>query len=188
MEYNVNARISNHHVHLTKETYEKLFDEDMIVSHKLNQIGEFASNQRLTLRSGDKTIENVRVVGPCRSYNQVEISKRDARFLGILPPIRRSGDLEGACPITLETQKGSVTVNAAIISKPHVHMNNEIANFYGVNDKDVIVIKIKGEKSGSINAEVKVSDNGYFELHIDTDEANAFLIEDNDVVTMITSK
>lgn len=188
MEYSINARVSNRHVHLTKEIYEKLFDDDMEIVYSLNQIGEFASNQRLTLRNGDKTIENVRVCGPFRSYNQVEVSKKDARLLDILPPVRRSGDLDGACPITLETPKGSVTINAAIIMKPHVHMNKDDAKAYGISDKEEVVIKISGEKSGSVNAEIKISDNGYYELHLDTDEANAFLIEDNDVVKMITSK
>lgn len=188
MKYSIKARVSNRHVHLTKEVYEKLFDEEMNVLYKLNQIGEFASDKTLTLKVGTKIIENVRVCGPYRSYNQVELSKKDARFLNIEPPVRRSGDLEGAEEVILETEKGEVSVCGAIIMMPHVHMNSSDAQKYSVQDKEIVQIKFPGPRSGSIDAEVKISDNGYYELHLDTDESNAFLVEDNMEVTMITKE
>lgn len=185
MEYDINARISNRHVHLTKEVYEMLFDGEMTKRNDLNQIGEFASNQVVTIRNGDKKIKNVRVLGPFRDYSQVEISKNDARILGLNPPVRRSGELDGAEKIVLVTDKASVTVNGVIISERHVHVNTRDAQKYGVVDKQLVKIKIDGEKSGVMDAYVKVSDNGFYELHIDTDDANAFLLLDNDKVTMI---
>ncbi len=185
MEYKVNARISNRHVHLTKETYELLFDEEISKRNDLNQIGEFASNETLTIRNGDKVINNVRVLGPFRKYNQIEISKRDARTLNLNPPVRRSGDLKDSLKITLETEKNSLEVQGLIIANRHVHINTKDKEKYGVTDKQKVKIKIDGDKSGLIDAEVKISDNGYFELHLDTDDANAFLLEDNTKVTMI---
>lgn len=185
MEKIINARISNRHVHLTKEVYDRLFDDELTIKTKLNQVGEFASNKTLTIRVGDKKIENVRVVGPLRKYSQVEISKRDARFLGVNPPVRRSGNLEGTSKIILETLKGSVETDGLIIANRHVHMTPSEAKDLGLVDKQIVKIKVNGDKSGEMDAEVKISDNGYFELHIDTDDANAFLLEDNDKVTMI---
>lgn len=185
MEKSINARISNRHVHLTKEVFDALFDGELSLKTKLNQIGEFASNETLTIRVDDKKIENVRVVGPLRKYTQIEISKRDARTLGVNPPVRRSGDLEGTPKIILETPKGSVETNGLIIANRHVHMTPDEAKELGVENRQIVKIKIDGEKSGIVDAEVKVSDNGYFELHIDTDDANAFLLNDNDKVTMI---
>lgn len=185
MEKNINARISNRHVHLTKEIFDMLFDGELTIKTKLNQVGEFASNETLTIRVGDKKIEKVRVVGPLRKYTQVEISKRDARTLGVNPPVRRSGDLEGTPKIILETPKGSVETDGLIIANRHVHMTPEEAKDLGVIDKQIVKIKIDGEKSGIVDAEVKISDNGYLELHVDTDDANAFLLNDNDKVTMI---
>ena len=185
MEKIINARISNRHVHLTKEVYDRLFDDELTIKTKLNQVGEFASNKTLTIRVGDKKIENVRVVGPLRKYSQVEISKRDARFLGVNPPVRRSGNLEGTSKIILETLKGSVETDGLIIANRHVHMTTSEAKDLGLVDKQIVKIKVNGDKSGEMDAEVKISDNGYFELHIDTDDANAFLLEDNDKVTMI---
>ena len=185
MEKSINARISNRHVHLTKEVFDKLFDGELTLKTKLNQVGEFAANETLTIRVGDKKIENVRVVGPLRNYSQIEISKRDARALGVNPPVRRSGNIEDTPKIILETTKGSVETDGLIIANRHVHMTPSEAKELGVEDKQIIKIKIDGEKSGIVDAEVKVSDNGYLELHVDTDDANAFLLQDNDKVTMI---
>lgn len=185
MEYDINVRVSNRHVHLTKETYELLFDEPILKKHDLNQVGEFASNQVLTVRNGDKVIEKVRVVGPFRSYNQIELSKRDARSLGLNPPVRRSGDLDDSLEVILETNKASIKTNGCIISNRHVHMTNDDALKYGVVNEQIVGIKIDNEKGGIAMAEVKISDNGYYEAHFDTDDANAFLIEDNDKAKMI---
>jgi len=185
MEFDVNIRVSNRHVHLRKETYDMLFEEPIEKKYDLNQIGEFASNQTLTIRLGDKIIEKVRVLGPFRKYDQVEISKRDARLLGVNPPVRASGDLEDALEITLETEKASVIVKGLIIANRHVHMSYDDAKKYGVVDKQKVNIKIDNDKAGIVLAEVKVSDTGYYEVHFDTDDANAFLIEDNDKAKMI---
>ena len=185
MEYDINVRISNRHVHLTKEVYDLLFDEEITVKKSLNQVGEFASNATLTIRNGDKIIENVRVVGPYRSYNQVEISKKDARSLGLNPPVRRSGDLQDSLEITLETKKARVKVQGLIIANRHIHMNKIDAEKYGVEDKQIVQVKIDGDKSGVVDAEIKVSENGFLEMHVDTDDGNAFLLEDNDKVRLI---
>lgn len=185
MEYDINVRVSNRHVHLKKETYELLFDEPLTKKYDLNQIGEFASNQTLTIRVGDKIIENVRVLGAFRKYDQVEISKRDARMLGVNPPVRGSGELDDALEIILETEKAAVKVKGLIIANRHVHMSYDDAKKYGVKDKQKVGIKINNDKAGVVMAEIKVSDTGYYEVHFDTDDANAFLIEDNDKVKMI---
>lgn len=185
MFYKVKVAISNRHVHLTKETYEKLFDEPITKKNDLHQIGQFAANQTLTIIYGDNCFENVRVVGPFRSYNQVEISKNDARKLRVSPPVRTSGDLVGSLPITLKTDKCSVELEEGlIIADRHVHFNTSDANKYHVKDKDKVKIHILGEKRGTIEAFAKVSDDGYFELHLDTDDANAFLLENDDELVL----
>lgn len=185
MEYSIKARISNRHLHLTKDIYDFLFDEELTKKNDLTQIGQFAAEQVLTIKNNDKEINNVRIVGPFRNYNQVEVSKRDARILGLNPPVRRSGDLSDSLNITLETPKASIEIKGLIISNRHVHMNYEDAKKYGVEDNQKVQIKVDGDKSGIMDAEIKISDDASCELHIDTDDANAFLIEDNDIVTMI---
>ena len=181
----INVGVSNRHVHLTKEIYDKLFDEDLTKYSDLHQIGEFASNEFVTLKTDKNEIENVRIVGPLRSYNQVEISRSDAYILGIKPPVRNSGDLFNSENITIIGKKGSIYLeNVCIIASRHVHMNKEQANKLNLKDNQLVKIKVNNDKSGIMDAFVKVSDNGYLELHIDYDDANAFNLKNNDVVEM----
>lgn len=185
MEYKIKVGVSNRHVHLTKEDYDLLFDGELEVEYKLNQIGEFASNKRLTLVNGDRVIENVRVVGPLRKYTQVEISRYDARHIGLNPPVRSSGDIAGSEVITLKTDKGEITRESCVIADRHVHMSPDDALKYGVVNKQKVQIKVPGDKSGIMDAFIKVGDTGYYEFHIDTDDANAFNLNNDDEVTLI---
>ena len=181
MYYKVSVGISNRHIHLTKETYEKLFDEPITKDKDLNQIGQFASNQFVDIINGDNVINHVRIVGPLRTYNQVEISKTDARKLKLNPPVRTSGDLVDSESITLKTDKAVITLESGcIIADRHVHFNTSDAEKYHVKNKDKLKLHILGEKRGTIEAFAKVSDDGYFEAHLDTDDANAFLLETGD--------
>lgn len=185
MEEKVKIGVSGRHVHLTQEVYDLLFNEPLTKDYDLNQVGEFASNQKVTILTKDGEIENVRVLGPFRKYNQVEISHKDAMKLNLNPPVRASGDLLGAEEIILKTNKALVRVRACILAQRHVHMNKEVAQKLGVADKQKVQIKIDGERSGIIDAYVKISENGYFEAHVDTDDANAFLLNDNAEGTLI---
>lgn len=190
MFYKAKVAISNRHVHLTKETYEKLFDEPISKYRDLNQIGQFASNQFVDILNGDNVIEHVRLVGPFRKYDQVEISKNDARKLKLNPPVRTSGNLDGSESITLRTTKAMVTLDkGCIIADRHVHFNTKDAAKYNVKDKDKLNLHIMGQKRGTIEVFAKVSEDGFYEVHLDTDDANAFLLENgNEVVLEILDK
>lgn len=186
MEYKIKIGVSNRHVHLTKETYERLFHEPMEKIRDLHQIGEFASNRKVTLKSEKGLIENVRVVGPIREYDQVEISKSDAYLLGLNPPIRKSGDIKNSEDIILVGEKGKVNLKSVcILAERHVHINTKDCEKYGVQDNDLVKVKVDGERSAILDAHIKASDNGFFEMHIDRDEANALLLNNDDEVTLI---
>ena len=186
MERKISVGVSNRHVHLTKEVYDLLFDEELTKKNDLNQIGEFASNQVVTIKGKKGSIENVRVLGPLRNYNQVEISRTDAYKLGINPPVRRSGDLLDSEDVILETEKGSILLkNSCIIADRHVHINFDMAREMGLKDNQVVKILVSGDKACILYAHVKISDNGYYELHIDFDDANACGIKNNDELTLI---
>ncbi len=183
MTKKVTVGISNHHVHLTLETYNKLFSTPLTKKSDLHQIGEFASNQVLTLKTSKGEINNVRVLGPLRSYNQVEISRTDAKLLGLNPPVRRSGDLENSEAITLCTDLGRVTLPFGCIqAERHLHLNCEEAKEWNVLDGDPVKVKVAGDKSCTLDAKIKVSENGYCELHLDFDDANAALLNNGDEV------
>lgn len=181
--------ISNRHLHLTQETYEKLFKEPLEVAKKLKQMGEFASNQFVTLKTEKGQLEHVRVVGPFRKYNQVEISQSDAYLLGMHPPVRKSGDLSGASDIIVVGPMGEIKLEqACILAERHIHINTKDQEKYQVKDGQIVQVKIPGERSAILDAHIKVSDNGVLEFHIDRDEANALLINNDTEVTMIIEK
>jgi len=183
----VSVGISNHHVHLSEEDYKILFkSQEMEIRNMLNQPGQFASNLVVDVVGPKGELKGLRVLGPCRSYTQVEVTKTDSYKLGINPPVRDSGDLEGASLLTIIGPNGSVERESGIIATRHIHVNDEIRkenNLIGISE---VKIKIEGEKSGILeNVRLKDSGEAYFELHLDTDDANAFLLKNNEEVEII---
>lgn len=185
----VSVGVSNRHVHLTDEDYKLLFGEiELTKRNDLTQPNTFASNLTVTITGPKRSIPNVRVLGPNRSYTQVEVSKTDAYSLGIDPPVRNSGELDGASSITITGPIGSITRKAAIIATRHIHVDKKIREERDLVGIKEVSIKISGEKSGIINhVYLKDSEEAYFELHLDTDDANAFLIKQNDEVEIIVN-
>ena len=182
--------VSNRHVHLTKEVYAKLFGkEELEKDRDLVQPGQFASTSYVTIRNGGKYIENIRVLGPFRKYNQVEISRTDAYKLKVNPPVRTSGDLKGSSPITIIGPKGSVALpEGLILPDRHIHISPENMKKYGFEGMKCIAALIEGEKGGLIdNINFKVLDGAVLEMHIDTDEANAFNLKSGDDVLLVKS-
>ena len=186
MNIKVQLGISNRHLHLTKEVYEMLFDEELTIKKELVQPGEFASNQTVTIKGPKGEIANVRILGPFRSYNQVEVSRHDARSLGVNPPVRKSGDLSGSENITVIGPKGSIDLTeSCIIANRHLHMSTEEASKYNLKNDQKVKVVIPGDKSGIIDAYAKITDNGARELHLDTDDANAFLLAGTEELDII---
>lgn len=184
----VRIGVSARHVHVTKEDVEILFGKDYKLSKKvdLSQPGQFACFEQVTIKGPKGSIERVRILGPERDKTQVEVSKTDTFSLGINPPVRNSGDLEGAAEITIIGPKGEITKNAAIIATRHVHATKEDAKKYGFEGKEFVSLVVKGEKPGILeNVYVRISDKFSLEVHLDTDDANAFLIKNGDEAELI---
>lgn len=181
------TNISARHVHLTKEAMEILFDYGLTLRNELLQPAQFAANETVQIITDKGYLDNVRIIGPVRSYNQVEISKSDARILGINPPVRTSGDLENSEVITIKTKKGEVTGSFCIIADRHVHMSYDDALKYDINDGETLNLHIEGDKPGVIEIKAKLGEKSPLEVHLDTDDANAFLINSGDV-NYITKK
>ena len=183
----ISVGISNRHVHLNKDDYQLLFgDIPLSKRNDLKQPGMFACNETVSIKGDKRIIENVRVLGPFREYTQVEVSKTDAYYLGVDPPVRTSGNLSGASLITIIGPKGSITKNVAIIAERHIHVDKNIIKEHKLEGIEKVSVKIPGEKGGIIdNVYLKESDEAYFELHLDTDDANAFLLNQDDEVEII---
>lgn len=181
----VSIGVSNRHVHLNNEHLHILFGEGFLLQKKndLTQPGQYATTSVVTIKTPKSEIQNVRVLGPIRNYTQVEISKTDAYKLGLNPPVRNSGDLDGSSPITIVGPNGTINLEeGCIIPTRHIHILPEQAKLYNLEGKDKVSVKINGEKGGIItNVHIKVAEDSFFELHLDTDDANAHLIKNGDI-------
>ena len=183
----ITVGVSNRHVHLNNEDYQLLFGDILLTKRNdLTQPGMYACNETVTIKGDKRSIEGVRVLGPFRSYTQVEVSKTDSYTLGVNPPVRNSGDLSGAYPITIIGPKGEITRDACIIATRHIHVDKSIRKEHNLEGIEKVSVKISGEKGGIIdNVYLKDSDEAFFELHLDTDDANGFLLKQDDEVEII---
>ena len=172
--------ISNRHIHLTESTFKKLFGPTATFEtmRPLYQPGEFASNHILTIVGPKmRPINGVRILGPLRNYDQVEISQTDAIVLGINPPVVNSGTLDQAAALTLIGPAGSVYLEkCAIVASRHIHMTSTDAARFGVKEGDYCKVRVGGVKSTLFEKVlVRVNDSWKLQIHLDTDDANAAL-------------
>lgn len=183
----VTIGVSNRHVHLTEEDYKILFKDIPFEKAKdLVQTGEFASTSKVTLKTNKNEIQNVRILGPLRKYTQVEVSKTDCYFLGINPPIRNSGDIDNSEEITIIGPYGEITKKCCIVATRHIHINLEDRIKYNLIGKEYVSVKVGNDKKAILqDVYIKESSNGVFELHLDTDDANANFIKTGDIAEII---
>ncbi|PEM41162.1 phosphate propanoyltransferase [Bacillus pseudomycoides] len=177
--------VSNRHVHLTSEDLEKLFGEgyELLVAKELSQPGEFAAKETVTIKTEKAEIPKVRILGPIRKFTQVEISKTDARKLGVDAPIRASGNIDGTPGITLIGPKGSLKIEkGVIIAERHIHMTPQDAEKFQVKDGQYASVKVEGNRGLIFNQVlIRVKDIYALDMHIDTDEANSGNITTGDL-------
>jgi acetate kinase len=170
--------ISARHIHLTQAMVERLFGRGHKLTPRaeLSQPGQFACEETLDLIGPKRSIESVRVLGPVRSKNQVEISRTDEFWLGIDAPVRNSGEVQNSAGIALRGPKGTVQLKEGVIcARRHIHMQPEDAAYFGVDDRDVVEVAIDSAGRDLIFGDVlvRVSPKYKLEMHIDTDEGNA---------------
>jgi acetate kinase len=169
--------VSAHHIHLTQPHVEALFGAGhQLTKHAdLSQPGQYACKEQLTIVGPKGRIERVRVLGPTRKITQVEIAMTEQFKLGIHPPIRESGDIEGSPGCTLEGSAGSITIDKGVIcALRHIHMTPADALRYGLKDKCTVRVRVPGDREllfGDVR--IRVDPNFALAMHIDTDEANA---------------
>lgn len=171
--------VSNHHVHLTKEDFKTLFGTEKLEKVRdLVQPHQFASSSFVDIKTEKNRINHLRVIGPFRDYTQAEISTTDSYFLGIMPPITESGDLNKAETIEIIGPCGSVVRKCCIIADRHIHITKEQKEKLGLKNIDEVAVVFKGKKTTIFcNVKLKVCDEANLELHLDTDDANAALLK-----------
>lgn len=173
---NIPIGISNRHIHLSAEDFAILFPgRDMEVLKHLKQPGEFATAHTLTVQGPKGCLKRVRILGPTRGATQVELSKTDARQIGVNAPIAMSGNLSEAADVTLISEDAQMTRRAAIVAKRHIHLNESDLVRFGLEKNQLVKVKINTPERTTIYDDValRVGKNFVLEMHIDTDEANA---------------
>ena len=172
------VNVSARHCHLTPQAVETLFGKGhQLTVHKwLYQDGQFAARETLTLIGPrSRVISNLRILGPCRNLNQVELAYTDGIALGFDLPLRISGDIKGTLGCMLMGPAGFFEMSEGVIrALRHVHMSPADADHYRVKAADEMTLKIGGPCGLTLDRMlVRVDKNFKLEVHIDTDEGNA---------------
>lgn len=179
------VNVSNRHFHCTASTFEKLFGAGRKPTkmRDLVQPGQYSCEETITIRGKKGEIKNVRLIAPNRSLDQVEISRTDCFVLGIDPPVRESGSVQGSSPITMIGPVGTVELKeGAIVALRHLHLHPSQAEKLGVKDKEKIRLKLSADtpRETIYTMICRVREDMTQECHLDTDEANAAGVKNGD--------
>lgn len=192
-ELRVPIAVSARHAHLSQVTIDRLFGPNYSLKVRtwLSQPGQFAAQETISLVGPTGRIDNVRLMGPPRARDQIEISRSDERVLGIDAPLRISGDLQRTPAISLEGPSGTTTATVGVIrALRHIHMSPADAKRMGVNEGQVVRVSIDSEGRDLIFGDVAVRIDADFrlELHLDTDEANAAGVGNGDSAQILIER
>ena len=173
----IKVGVSNHHVHLTQNDLFTLFGDNYELHNKrdLVQKGQFAAEETVTLERNGKVLEHIRVIGPCRSYTQVELLDRDNEYFGINAPVRSSGDLKGSEWVDIIGPNGKVhAIESTIVADRHIHMSAEDLIKFNVHKGQTVKYE-NGVVLGNVH--IKSDETCVLELHMNKDEAERLNIE-----------
>jgi acetate kinase len=170
--------ISARHVHLTQASVEKLFGSGYLlhVHTPLSQPGQYAAEEVVTLVGPKGRLTHVRIVGPTRPEDQVELAHTDEIVLGVDAPLRESGDLGATPGIVIEGPQGSIVLQRGVIcALRHIHMSPADADVLGLRNHDEVSVAVMAGNRRLVFGDVvvRVSPDFRLELHLDSDEGNA---------------
>jgi len=170
--------ISARHLHVTEAQVEQLFGK----GHRLTPIkpllqpGQFAAKETVSvIGPRGRALERVRILGPCRSATQLEVSLTDCIALGIEAPVRPSGNHTETGGILIVGPAGHLPIERGVIrANRHIHLHTREAAALGLKDNDTVMVHIDGDKPVLYyDVQIRVSDSFTAEMHLDTDDANA---------------
>ena len=169
---------SARHAHVSRRVLDILFGEGYELTHKkdLSQPGQYACEERIQVIGPKGSFPAVSILGPIRPATQLELSLTDARSIGVKAPVRESGDIAGSGACKLVGPKGEVEIDCGVISaKRHIHATPADAEKYGLEDKQIVCVKVESDGRSLIfdDVVVRVNPNFALAMHIDTDESNA---------------
>lgn len=171
------VEVSARHAHLSEQDLETLFGKGYKLTPKkeLSQPGQFACEEKITIK-GSRGEMKMSVLGPTRKSTQIELSLTDARTVGVAAMIRESGDIASTNGIVIAGPCGEIEIKEGVIAaKRHIHMTKKDAEYYGVENGQIVSVKVETPERTTTFGDtvVRVSDSYALAMHIDTDEANA---------------
>lgn len=176
--------VSARHIHLSPVHIEQLFGTgyQLKVMKHLSQPGQFAAEETVSLIGPTGQFDKVRILGPARGQTQIEVSRTDAFTLGINPPIRDSGRINGSPGLRVVGPLGEAVLDkGVIVAARHIHFHTSDAEAWGIVDKQMLRVKLNGERPLIFEDVVaRVSNQFALNMHIDTDEGNAAGVKTGD--------
>lgn len=178
MDTRIPVAVSARHVHLTRATLDVLFGtgHELQIEHMLSQPGQFAAVETVSLVGSRGRLDHVRVLGPPRDADQIELSRSDEMALGLDAPLRVSGDLGHTPGIQMIGPAGSVRIDHGVVTAVrHIHMTPADAQHFGVRHGQRVRVAVDSDGRDLVFGDVvvRVSPDYRLELHLDTDEGNA---------------
>ena len=191
MKFEIQLGISARHCHVTQQALEAMFGvgAKLHVKKPIKQPRQFAAEEQVTAVF-PKGEMKLRILGPVRSYNQVELAYTDARKAGVNPPIRKSGDLKGSPGCILRGPYGEVVMKqGVIVAERHVHLFPETAAKYFLKEDDMVQIITLGRRATVLdNVRVRCGPNDGDEVHLDTDEGNCIDMQNGQMITILANE
>jgi acetate kinase len=193
MTLRIPIAVSARHAHLSQATIDEVFGPGYRLRPRtwLSQTGQFAAEETVRLAGPRGELDQVRVMGPARTQDQIELSRTDERALGIQAPARISGDLAGTPGITVIGPAGRRILESGVISaRRHIHIDPQNAASLGLHDGQVVQVRIDSDGRDLVFGDVTVRIRPDFrlELHLDTDEANAAGVKDGDRAELLIGR
>lgn len=181
--------VSMRHIHLSRREVDALFGRTYQLTplRPLSQPGQFACRECLDVIGPKGVLHKVRILGPERPAAQVELAQTDCRAIGVQAPVRASGNVEGTPGVLLQGPRGVLQLSrGVIIADRHLHMSTAQAAAFGLSDGDTVRVRIDGGKPGILDGVlVRAGDKYELDLHLDTDDANAFQLKQGQLVTVL---
>lgn len=178
----IKVEISARHIHLSWKDLAALFGKEFrLTALRILSQGQFAAKETLTLSSDKGKIENVRIVGPEREISCVVLSKCDAYFLDIKPPICDHSKAQEGAAIYIFGPQGQIKT-FAVIDQRHIHLDPITAEKLNLEDGKTVSVKTAGRRAITFhNVLIRVSPKYKPAFHLDVDEANAAGVKSGDI-------
>lgn len=189
-QFNLKIAVSNSHVHLSEEHFNKLFGQTEI--EKIENIGHpkcFKSNLAVTLSGPKGKLENIKVLVPFSKETFVELNRTHSFLLGIEPPLA-DGELANEF-LTISTPTDRIEIKKnVVIERRHIEITSEQAEKWQLKNGGFVKVFIDGQRSlifNMVGVKIVEKENPSFDgrLELDRDEANAAMVNQGDIATII---